>query len=201
MAASALVVIGISGCTSGAVSSPAPSTLPGLPTAPATTTIGKPAAPTPEAADYRSLLLWAADLSDAEDTFNERSRDAEPNGSPGASAFFVNDEDNRAISDTVLVYPDAETATATLQQAAGTLPTLVVGGTPTPIAVGTDGVVTAGTDPEANKSVTLLLFTEGRALVRLEFQSAAGNPTTDQFVYNVGKMQQIALRVGLADSE
>jgi hypothetical protein len=36
--------------------------------------------------------------------------------------------------------------------------------------------------------------------VRLEFQSAPGDVTTDQFVINIGKMQQIALRTGLPPS-
>jgi hypothetical protein len=44
-----------------------------------------------------------------------------------------------------------------------------------------------------------VLFTEGPALVRLEFQSAPGDVTTDEFVVNIGKMQQIALRTGLPD--
>ena len=142
----------------------------------------------------------AADLSDAEDTFNERSRQSRPNGMPGASAFFVNDKDTRAISDTFLVYPDAGTATSTLRQASGTLTTLVAGGTPKPAPVGTDGVMISGKHPDEDKAVTLLFFTEGRALVRLEFQSAPGDATTDRFVTSIGKMQEIALRVGLADS-
>lgn len=154
-----------------------------------------------EPVDYRDLLLTAADLSDAEDTFTERSRDSQPNGMDGASAFFVNDQDNRAISNTVLIYPDAATATATLRQAAGNLTNLVAGGTPTPAAVGTDGTMISGTSPDGQKAVTQLLFTEGRALVRLDFESAAGDATTDPFVINVGKMQQIALRVGLADPQ
>ena len=73
----------------------------------------------------------------------------------------------------------------------------MAGGTPTPFPVGTDGVVVSGTHPDEHKAVTLVFFTEGQALVRLEFQSAIGDATTDQFVTNVGKMQQIALRVGL----
>ena len=97
-----------------------------------------------------------------------------------------------------MIYPDAATATATLKQAAATLPTLVEGGTPTPLAVGTDGVMISGTYPNQDKAVTLVFFTEGPAMVRLEFQSATGDATTDQFVTNVAKMQQIALRVGLA---
>ena len=43
-----------------------------------------------------------------------------------------------------------------------------------------------------------MLFTEGPALARLEFHSATGDPTTDQFVTSIAKMQQIALRVGFS---
>jgi hypothetical protein len=159
------------------------------------------ASATAVAVDYRRFLLSAADLSDADDTFSERSKESQPNGMTGATAFFVNDKDTRAISDTFLIYPDAATATATLKQMAGTLPTLVAGGTPTPLAVGADGIVVSGTHPNEDKADTLALFTEGRALVRLEFQSATGDPTTQRFVNSVAKMQQLALRVGLADPQ
>ena len=151
--------------------------------------------------DYRRLLLSPADLSDADDTFTERSKESQPNGRPGASAFFVNDKDNRAISDTFLVYPDAATAAATLKQAAGTLPTLVAGGTPSPLGVGSNGVVISGTYPDQDKAVTLVFFTEGPSMVRLEFQSATGDVTKDPFVTNVAKMEQIALRTGLDEPQ
>jgi hypothetical protein len=196
----ALLVVGISGCTPSDDGSTAQSSVPTLPTVPFTPTTPKTST-TPATADYQRLLLSAADLSDAEDTFTERSKESQPNGAAGASAFFVNDQDSRAISDTFLIYPDAATATATLKQAAGTLPTLVAGGTPKPLAVGTDGVVVSGAYPEEDKAVTLVFFTEGRSLVRLEFQSATGDSTTDQFVNNVAKMQQIALRSGLSDAQ
>jgi hypothetical protein len=154
-----------------------------------------------DAGDYRRLLLTAADLSDADDTFTQRSQAPQTDGTPAASAFFVNDKDNRAISDTVSIFPDAVTAAATLQQAAGTLSTKVAGGTPKPVSVGANGFMVSGTDPDEDKAVTLMSFTEGRALVRLEFQSAKGDTTTDRFVTGVGKMQQIALRTGLPESE
>lgn len=195
-----ILAIGIGGCSSSGGGSSAQSSAPTLPTVPfaPSTTSTTPASQEP--ADYQSLLLTAADLSDAEDTFSERSKESQPNGSPGATAFFVNAKDDRAIADTFMVYPDAATATATLKQAAGTIPTLVTGGSPKPLAVGTDGVTVSGTNPQNDQAVTLVFFTEGRALVRLEFQSATGDATTDQFVTTIGKLQQVALRVGLSDS-
>jgi hypothetical protein len=198
----AFLVIGLGACSSADVASPPPSSLPGLPgvaTATSTTTPNKAAKA--DDVDYQGMLLTAADLSDADDTFNERSNQTQPSGQPGASAFFVNDEDTRAITDTVLIYPDAAAASATLRQTSQTLTDLVADGAPTPSPVGTDGVTISGTYPDGDKAVTLLFFTEGRALVRLEFQSATGDATTDRFVTNIGKMQQIALRVGLAEPE
>jgi hypothetical protein len=194
-----LLVAIISGCApseGGGGGSTAQSSAPTLPTIPFAPTTSKTSA-APAQTDYARLLLSAADLTDADDTFIERSRESQPDGTPGASAFFVNGADSRAIIDTFMVYPDAATATATLKQSAATIPTLVAGGAPQPLAVGTDGVVASGTSPDADKSITLVFFTEGRALVRLEFQSATGDATTDRFVSGVAKMQQIALRVGL----
>lgn len=196
-AAAALLIVTVSACTpaepGGGTSAPAP-TLPAFATSSTTTS----ATAAPEPTDYRDLLLTAGDLTDADDTFVERSREPAPDGHPGASAFFVNEHDTRAIIDTVLIYPDAAAASAALQQA---ITTRKVAGDPQPTGVGQGGVVIRGTRPDEDKAVTLLLFTEGPALVRIEFQSADGDVTTDPFVTSIGKMQQIALRVGLADNQ
>lgn len=196
-AAAALLVVTVSACAptepGGATSAPAP-TLPAF----ATSSTNSSTTAAPAAADYRDLLLTAGDLTDADDTFVERSRESSPDGHAGASAFFVNEQDTRAIIDTVLIYPDDAAAAAALQQAVNTRK---VSGDPQPMGVGQGGVVIRGTRPDEDKAVTLLLFTAGPALVRLEFQSADGDVTTDPFVTRVGKMQQIALRVGLADKE
>ncbi len=145
--------------------------------------------------------MQADHLSDHEDTFTARSVDMNPRGMPGASALFVNADDDRAIADTIVIYPDASIASAALKNASAALGTKVLGGSPQPSPVGTDGVVSSGTAPQGDKAVTQLLFTEGRALVRLEFESAVGDTTTDRFVTSVGKMQQIALQTGLPDTE
>ena len=180
----------------------------GTGSASATTATSSPqAAPTTSSAgepdtdvDYSRLLLQTSDLSNAEDTFTVASTNPGPEGLPGASALFVNQDDTRAIADTVVIYPDAETAATTLRDALPTVNTVVTGGTPRPAPVGTGGTMVVGSSPAGSKAATLLLFTEGPALVRLEFQSALGDATTDDFVITVGKMQQIALRTGLPQS-
>ncbi|KUI21936.1 hypothetical protein AU193_05620 [Mycobacterium sp. GA-1285] len=151
--------------------------------------------------DYARLLLEASDLSDDEDTFTVQSTNPAPGGLPGASALFVNRDDTRAISNTIVVYPDAETATRTLREAIPRLDQVVTDATPRPVPVGTDGTIAVGQSVDGSKAVTLLLFTHGPALVRLEFQSALGDATTDEFVIKVGKMQDIALRTGLPDPQ
>ena len=154
-----------------------------------------------KAVDYSRLLLQPADLSDNEDTFTEQSSTPSgPDGLPGASALYVNQDDTRAIADTIVIYPDAETAATTLREALPALGSTLTGATSRPAPVGTDGTMAVGMSKDGSKAITLLLFTEGPALVRLEFQSAPGDVTTDEFVINIGKMQQIALRTGLPPS-
>ncbi|KUI46494.1 hypothetical protein AU198_02520 [Mycobacterium sp. GA-1199] len=174
-----------------------PTTSPTASPAPNTTTTGT--GQSDANVDYSRPLLQASDLSDAEDTFTVASTNPAPGGLPGASALFVNQDDTRAISNTVVVYPDAETATKTLRESIPRLDQVVTDATPRPVPVGTDGTIAVGESVDGSKAVTLLLFTQGPALVRLEFQSALGDATTDGFVINIGKMQDIALRVGLPE--
>jgi hypothetical protein len=182
---------------SGGTVSPPPATNSFVPTSTTTT-------PTSEAdknVDYSRLLLQPADVSDNDDTFTEQSTTPSgPDGLPGASALFVNQDDTRAIAATIVIYPDAETAATTLREALPTLGDTLTDATTRPAPVGTDGTMAVGMSKDGSKAVTLLLFTEGHALVRLEFQSAPGDVTTDEFVISIGKMQQIALRTGLPPS-
>lgn len=194
VAAAVLMGVAVTGCE---VSEDAPSTLEDLQQTTTTTDPTQAADDT----DYSRLLLQPEDLSDDEDTFIVRSTNPAPDGLPGASALFVNAEDTRAIATTVVIYPDAGTATNTLQQGLTTLERAVPGATPRPLPVGTDGTVAVGRSEDGSKEATLLLFTHGPALARLEFQSALGDTTTEEFVTTVGKMQQIALRTGLPQNE
>ncbi|MGV0790315.1 hypothetical protein [Mycolicibacterium sp. XJ1819] len=198
VSATALICAAALGCET---LGPDPGT--GTPT-PSPTTSSAQAAPTTgptdesdTTEDYGHLLLAASDLSDDTDTFTVSSKNPGPDGLPGASALFVNQDDTRAIADTIVIYPDAETATKTLRDSLPRINTVVADATPRPVPVGTDGTMAVGTSLDGTKAATLLLFTHGPALVRLEFQSALGDATTDQFVIKIGKMQEIALRTGL----
>jgi hypothetical protein len=169
--------------------------------APSSSSAAAPKSPTSEASDYSHLLVQAEDVSIPPDTFTSRSRNMNPDGQPGASALFVNADDTRAIADTILIYPNAATASATLKQASAAVSTIVSGGQPQPVPVGSNGTVISGIAPNGSKAVTLLMFTQGRAVVRLEFNSNPDDPVPPQTVASVGRMQQIALRIGLPERE
>jgi hypothetical protein len=149
------------------------------------------------APDYRRLLIEPGDINTGTDTFATRSLTTSPGGSDGVAALFVNQHDTRAIGDTILILPDSAAATTTLNTTVSALGTIVTGARPQPSPVGTGGTVVSGTSPDGAKAVTVLLFTEGRAVVRLEFDSAPGDPMPPQVVTDVGKQQQIATRTGL----
>lgn len=191
----AAVVVTAAGCDDGQLASESAGK---APAGPAATTSSSAKA---QASDYSHLLLQAEDISIPPNTFTRRSTKVNPDGQDGASALFVNADDTRAIADTILIYPDVATASATLQQAVAAINTMVEGGTPEPHPVGTNGTVISGMAPDGSKAVTLLMFTQGRALVRLEFDSAPEDPVTEQTVAAIGRMQQIALRIGLPERE
>ena len=56
----------------------------------------------------------------------------------------------------------------------------------------------SGTSPDKSKSVTVLLFTEGKAFVTLEFDGPADSLPPQDFVNDVAQKQDAAVKKGLA---
>ena len=192
-----LLAAGFTGC---AATGPTSSTEWGSVSTTVSTTASSSSHPTPEsqvAPDYGRLLIRPGDISGSADTFVTRSTLANPAGLDGVEALFVNQDDTRAIGVTILLLPDPAAATTTLNATIGSIDTIVTGDSPRPSSVGTGGTVVSGTSPDGSKELTVLLFTEGRAVARLEFASAPGDPTPAQLVADIGTMQEIALRSGL----
>jgi hypothetical protein len=163
--------------------------------------LSSPAQSTPAgrvAPDYRRLLIEPGDINTRTDTFAIQSATTNPGGSDGASALFVNQHDTRAIGDTILILPDSAAATSTLNTTVSSIGTIVTGDSPQPSPVGTGGTVVSGSSLDGSKAMIVLLFTEGRAVVRMEFDSAPGDPIPPQVVTEVGKKQEIAIRTGLS---
>jgi hypothetical protein len=148
-------------------------------------------------ADYTALLIKLSDITLPGDTFTAQPPIQNPNGQPGVAQLFSNQNDTRHIGDTILILPDADQAVSELDQEKAALGDMVTGGTPAPAPVGTDGTMVSGTAPEGSKAVTVLLFTEGKAFVNLEFDSPPNDPPPPQFVTDVGQKQDTAIKNGL----
>ena len=149
------------------------------------------------AADYTGLLIKASDITLPGDTFTGQPPIQNPNGQPGVAQIFSNQNDTRHVGDTILILPDPDQAVSELDLEKAALGDMVKGGTPAPAAVGTGGTMVSGTAPEGSKAVTVLLFTEGKAFVNLEFDSAPNDPVPPQFVTDVGQKQDTAIKNGL----
>jgi len=153
----------------------------------------------PQRLDYTRLLLEGRDISTADDPYTAQPATPNPDGRPGAEVLLVNQDQTKAVSIQLAGLPDAASAPAALQETQANLATAVTGGQPQPSPVGTNGTLVSGTSPDGKKSATVLLFTEGAALARIEFDGVPGQPASSAFVTNVGQKQDIALRVGLGN--
>lgn len=192
----AAVGIGAAGCdnNAGLQNSNAP-----LPTGPPSVSTSKSVStPTPQPNDYMRLLIEPRDISTADETFAAQSPVANPDGRIGAEILLVNQTQTRGVSIIILGAPESG-AQAALEEAKQGLAKSIAAPNPQPSPVGTNGSITTGLSPDRSKSVTVLLFTEGPAVARLEFDGVPGQPTPEQFVTDTGQKQAIALRVGLTD--
>lgn len=192
----AAVGIGAAGCdnNAGLQNSNAP-----VPTGPpAVSTSKSVSTPAPKTIDYMRLLIQPSDVATSKETFAAQSPVANPDGRVGAEILLVNQTQTRGVSVIILGVPESG-AQAALEDAKQGLAKSIASPNPQPSPVGTNGSITTGMSPDGSKSVTVLLFTEGPAVARLEFDGLPGQPTPEQFVTDTGQKQAIALRVGLAD--
>ena len=181
----------------GATSSTTTAFVPAAPsTSPKATSTPTTARPQPQ--DYSRLLLEGRDISSAEDTYTAQPTGPNPQAKTGAEVLLVNQDQTKAVNILIAELPDPAAAPSALQEAQANLPKTMTGGQPQPSPVGSGGTVVSGTSPDGTKSVTVLLFTEGAALARIEFDGLPGQPAASTFVTNVGQKQDIALRVGQA---
>jgi hypothetical protein len=200
--ATTTMVVGVSvvGCggnkSSTTSSSGAPTSSSGKPTSSASTGAAPTSSSAPSA-DYTGLLINASDITLPGDTFTAQPPTQNPNGQPGVAILFANQNDTREIGDDILILPDADQAVSELDEEKAALGSTVAGGTPAPAAVGTAGTTVSGKSPDGSKAVTVLLFTEGKAFVNLEFDSPPNDPVPAGFVTDVGQKQDTAIKNGL----
>ncbi|UMB67646.1 hypothetical protein [Mycobacterium paraterrae] len=170
-------------------------------TASATAKNSSSSEPSPAAAEsggYAKLLIKPEDIALPGDTFSAAPPTENPNEKSGVATVFSNQSDTREIGDTIMILPDSAGAATALDGAKSALGSSVTGGEPQPAAVGEGGTIVQGTSPDGSKSVTVLLFTEGKAFVTLEFDGKTDDPVPPAFAADIGQKQDAAIKSGLA---
>lgn len=148
-------------------------------------------------ADYSGLLITPADIVLPGDSFTAAAATPNPNGKDGIATVFTNQAGNREIGDTILVLPSATDAISVLNSSLANVGQSVADGQPQSADVGSSGTMTQGLSPDGTKQVGVLMFTEGKAFVLMEFDSAPGDIVPPDFVTAVGQKQDDAIKAGL----
>jgi hypothetical protein len=199
LAATALVIGGaVAGCSKDKSSTPpassaAPSSSASTSsqqTSAAATTAAAPAAP----GDYSSLLVAATEVGS--DTVAQGPPQLNPSGNPGVGQVFASPDGKRRVVDTILVFPDAATAESNFDSNNATMNQSVTGA-PQPATIGTKGSVATGTTPDGSKAVTVVLFSEGRALVNMSFESTLDEGIPQNLALQIAQKQDDAIQTGL----
>ncbi|OBG62673.1 MULTISPECIES: hypothetical protein [unclassified Mycobacterium] len=153
------------------------------------------ASPAPgQPTDYSALLIKVTDIGG--DLTTPQPPVLNPNNAPGVAQLFASADNSRRIGDTILIVADPATAAAGIDNTKTNYGGKV-SGTWQPVDVGSNGTMISGTSPDNAQAVTVLLFSEGRALVNLEFDSAAGDPIDPAVATDIGRKQDAAIRKGL----
>jgi hypothetical protein len=187
-AAAATLAVSAVGC-GGNTSTPATSGSP----APTSTGHGSTSA---QPTDYTGLLIQASDIN-APESFTGSPPTNNPNGQPGVTTTFTTQDGGHVIKDTIQVLADPAAATGALNAAKTGQGNAIKDPQTAGADVGTGGTTLLGNSPDRSKGVTILLFTEGRALVTLEFDGPPESLAPPEFVTDVGNKQDAAVKKGL----
>lgn len=146
--------------------------------------------------DYTGLLIQASDIN-APIPFTATPPISNPNGQPGVATTFKDEDGSHVIKDTIQVFADPGAATNALNAAKGAQGDLIKNPTTQAANVGTGATTLLGNSPDRSKGVTLLLFTEGRAFVALQFDGPPDTLAPADFVNDVGQKQDAVIKKGL----
>ncbi|MGB6209032.1 hypothetical protein [Mycobacterium sp.] len=180
--ASTLVGVSVAGCSSHSKSS--------APTSGSTTSTHAA-----QAGDYTQLLIKATDI-DAPEPFTAGPAVKNPNGQQGAQVTFSDQDKAHTIIDTIQIMSDPAAAASQLDSAKATHREALLA-KPLGVDVGVDGATISGPSPDHSKTVTMLLFTEGKAFVTIEFDGPSYALAPPDFVADVGHKQDDAIKKGL----
>ena len=195
VAAATVLALSVAGCGGNQKSSPTTS-------GSATSTTSKTsAAPSSSASaapanDYTGWLIQATDI-DAPVPFTGTPPTNNPDGQPGAATTFNTQDNSHVIKDTIQVLADPGAATNALNAAKSSQGGAIKHPETQAVKVGTDGTLVSGNSPDNSKGIAVLLFTEGKAFVTLEFDGPPDTLPPPDFVNDVGQKQDAAVKKGL----
>lgn len=192
----AIAVVGATstGCGSADKSS-SPSSVPASSSSASTSSSAVTGPPSGQPSDYGFLLIKPNDIGGG--LTAPQSPMLNPNNAPGVAQLFANGDSSRRLWDTIVVAADPSAAAAELASTQGSY-NGKVNGSWQPLAVGANGVTISGTSPDNSQAMTVLVFTEGKALVTLEFDSAPNEPIDPAVALDIGRKQDAAIKTGLA---
>jgi hypothetical protein len=197
LAAATALTVSLAGCGSKPTSSTSSTPTSGSATSATTThTSGATSSGSAEPTDYTGLLIQATDI-DAPVTFTGSPPTNNPNGQPGVATTFSTQDNSHVIKDTIQVLADPAAATDALNAAKGKQGDAVKNPTTQPASIGANGTTLLGNSPDGSKGVTILLFTEGRAFVTMEFDGPRDSLAPPDFVNDLGQKQDAAIKKGL----
>jgi hypothetical protein len=150
--------------------------------------------------DYAKLLIQASDidaLAPPDFAFTGSPPTNNPNGQPGVTTTFSTQDGSHVIKDTIQVLTDPAAAANALNAAKGSQGNAVKDPTTLPFDVGTGGTTLSGKSPDNSKGVLILMFTEGKAFVTLEFDGPVEALPPPEFVKGVGQKQDDAIKKSL----
>lgn len=161
------------------------------------TSTGSSAVTSPSAGqqtDYSNLLIKPSDIGG--DFTAPQPPVLNPNNAPGVAQLFANADNSRRIGDTILIVTDPRVAAAGIENTKANYAGKV-SGTWQPVDIGANGAMISGAAPGNSQAITVLLFSEGKALVNLEFDSAPTDPIDPGVATDVGRKQDAAIKSGL----
>ena len=191
-AAATVLAVSVAGCGGNKTSSPSKS---GSATSATSTSSSAPTSSV-HPTDYAGLLIQATDIN-APEPFNASPPTNNPNGQPGVATTFSTQDGSHVIRDTIQVLADPAAATNALNSAKAGQGNTIKDPQTDSSNVGAGGTTLSGNSPDGSKGVTILLFTEGRALVTLEFEGPPGMLPPPDFVLDTGQKQDAAVKKGL----
>jgi hypothetical protein len=147
-----------------------------------------------EPTDYTTLLIQPTDISP--DTVTDGPPIVNPSGVTGAGQTFKNPEGTQFVIDTVAVFDNPAAATDTIPHMKDAI-AQKISGSPQPVDVGSDGFMVAGTSTDNTKALTEIVFTQGRAMVDLEFSSGPNDPVPPDVATDIARKQDTAVKNGL----